>query len=78
VIRTSLTRLLDIQHPVVQAGLGGVGRAELAASISNAGGLGMLGMIRMKPDFIRGQIRKTRALTARPFGVTLFLLLRMW
>lgn len=70
-ISTPLTRLFAIQHPVVQAGLGGVGRAELAASISNAGGLGMLGMIRMKPDFVREQIRKTRAMTQMPFGVNL-------
>ena len=68
-LSTRLTTLLGILHPVVLAGLGGVGRAELAAAVSNAGGLGMLGMIRMTPDFIREQIRKTRALTDRPFGV---------
>ncbi|SDE70379.1 Nitronate monooxygenase [Variovorax sp. CF079] len=70
-ISTRFTRMLDIRHPVVLAGLGGVGRAELAAAVSNAGGLGMLGMIRMSPDFIRDQIRRTRALTSRPFGVNL-------
>ncbi|GMW06124.1 MAG: nitronate monooxygenase [Gammaproteobacteria bacterium] len=70
-ITTRLTRMLGIRHPVVLAGLGGVGRAELAAAVSNAGGLGMLGMIRMRPDFIRDQIRRTRALTERPFGVNL-------
>lgn len=70
-ISTRFTRMLDLRHPVVLAGLGGVGRAELAAAVSNAGGLGMLGMIRMSPDFIREQIRKTRALTNRPFGVNL-------
>jgi nitronate monooxygenase len=68
-ISTRFTRMLNIHHPVVLAGLGGVGRAELAAAVSNAGGLGMLGMIRMSPDFIRQQIHKTRALTNRPFGV---------
>jgi nitronate monooxygenase len=68
-ISTRFTRMLNIRHPIVLAGLGGVGRSELAAAVSHAGGLGMLGMIRMSPDFIRQQIRKTRALTNRPFGV---------
>jgi nitronate monooxygenase len=70
-ISTRLTRMLDIRHPVIQAGMGGVARAELVAAVSNAGAFGMLGMIRQAPDFIREQIRKTRALTDRPFGVNL-------
>lgn len=70
-IATRLTRLLGIRHPVVQAGMGGVARADLVAAVANAGGLGMLGMIRMAPDFIRAQIHKTRELTDRPFGVNL-------
>lgn len=70
-ISTLLTQMLGIRHPVVQAGMGGVARAELVAAVSNAGGLGMLGMVRMEPDFIRDQIQKTRALTERPFGVNL-------
>lgn len=70
-ISTRFTRLLDIRHPVALAGMGGVGRAELAAAVSNAGGLGILGMIRMSPDYIRKQIRRTRALTKQPFGVNL-------
>ena len=70
-LSTALTRMLGIVHPVIQAGMGGVARAELVAAVSNAGGLGMLGMIRMPPAFIREQIRKTRALTDRPFGVNL-------
>lgn len=51
--------------------MGGVERAELVAAVANARALGMLGMIRMAPEFIREQIRKTRALTDRPFGVNL-------
>lgn len=70
-ISTRLTQTLGVRHPVVQAGMGGVARAELAAAVSNAGGLGMLGMIRMPADFIREQVQKTRALTDRPFGVNL-------
>ena len=68
---TRATRLLGIAHPVMQAPLGGVARAELAAAVSNAGGLGMLAMIRMPPGFIRQQIRRTRELTQRPFGVNI-------
>ena len=70
-ISTPLTQMLGIRHPIVQAGMGGVARAELVAAVSNAGGLGMLGMVRMEPDFIRDQIQKTRALTEHPFGVNL-------
>lgn len=70
-ISTRLTSMLGIRHPIVQAGMGGVARADLVAAVSNAGALGMLGMIRMAPEFIREQIRKTRALTDRPFGVNL-------
>lgn len=70
-ISTKLTERLGIRHPVIQAGMGGVARAELAAAVSNAGGLGMLGMVRMEADFIREQIQKTRALTKQPFGVNL-------
>ena len=70
-ISTRLTRMLDIRHPVIQAGMGGVARAELVAAVSNAGAFGMLGMIRQAPDFVREQIRKTRALTDHPFGVNL-------
>lgn len=70
-ISTRLTEMLGIRHPVLQGAMGGVARAELVAAVCNAGGLGILGMNRMPPDYIREQIRKTRALTARPFGVNI-------
>jgi nitronate monooxygenase len=70
-ITTRLTRLLEVRHPLIQAGMGGVARAELVAAVSNAGAFGMLGMIRQTPESIREQIRKTRTLTTRPFGVNL-------
>ena len=54
-ISTRPTRMLDIRHPVALPGGCGAGGAELAAAASNAGGLGMLGMIRMPPDYIREQ-----------------------
>ena len=70
-ISTAFTRMLGIQHPVVQAPMGLIARADLAAAVSDAGGLGTLAMVRMSPDFIRKQIHKTRALTNRPFAVNL-------
>jgi enoyl-[acyl-carrier protein] reductase II len=70
-LRTPLCELLQIEHPILLAGMGGVSYAELAAAVSNAGGLGVLGMAGGGPDFIRDQMRQTRRLTTRPFGVDL-------
>ncbi|MFZ5671205.1 MAG: NAD(P)H-dependent flavin oxidoreductase [Pseudomonadota bacterium] len=70
-LRTPLCDLLDIEHPILLAGMGGVSYAELAAAVSNAGGYGVLGMAGRGPDFIRDQMRKVRGLTDRPFGVDL-------
>jgi len=70
-LSTRFTQRLGICHPVMQAPMGLISRAELAAAVSNAGGLGTMSMVRMSPDFIRAQIRRTRALTDRPFAVNL-------
>jgi enoyl-[acyl-carrier protein] reductase II len=70
-LRTPLCDLLEIEHPVLLAGMGGVSYAELAAAVSNAGGYGVLGMAGRGPDFIREQMRQVRRLTDRPFGVDL-------
>jgi enoyl-[acyl-carrier protein] reductase II len=70
-LRTPLCDMLDIEHPILLAGMGGVSYAELAAAVSNAGGYGVLGMAGTQPEFIREQMRKVRSLTDRPFGVDL-------
>ena len=70
-LRTPLCDLLDIEHPILLAGMGGVSYAELAAAVSNAGGYGVLGMAGRGPDFIREQMRQVKTLTDRPFGVDL-------
>lgn len=70
-LRTPLCDMLDIEHPILLAGMGGVSYAELAAAVSNAGAYGVLGMAGTSPDFIRDQMRKVRSLTDRPFGVDL-------
>lgn len=70
-MKTALTERLGLQVPIIQAPMGGAVGPKMAAAVSNAGGLGMLVPWRAKPDTVRQQIRETRALTSRPFGVNL-------
>ena len=70
-MRTALCDTLGIDVPIIQAPLGGAGCPELAAAVSNAGGLGMLALWFVDLDGVRRQIRETKALTQRPFGVNL-------
>ncbi len=70
-LRTPLCDLLNIEHPILLAGMGGVSYAELAAAVSNAGGYGVLGMAGTQPEFIRTQMRRVKELTKKPFGVDL-------
>ncbi|HEX7886969.1 MAG TPA: nitronate monooxygenase family protein [Phenylobacterium sp.] len=70
-LHTKLCDLLDVQHPIMLAGMGGVSYAELAAAVSNAGAYGVLGMAGCRPDFIRAQMRQVRKLSDKPFGVDL-------
>lgn len=72
-VDAGLCQLLGIQHPVVLAGMPGIAGPELAAAVSNAGGLGMLAMHARMPEKLRALIRRTRELTDRPFGVYLAL-----
>ena len=74
-ISTRLTELLGIEHPIVQGGMMWVGRAELAAAVSNAGGLGILtALTQSTPDDLRREIDRCRAMTDKPFGVNLTIL----
>jgi enoyl-[acyl-carrier protein] reductase II len=66
--------LLDIDHPVIQGGMIYNSGARLAAAVSEAGGLGLIGAGSMRPDLFRDQIRKARTLTGRKFGVNIPLL----
>ncbi len=70
-IRTPICDLLGIEHPILLAGMGGVSYAELAAAVSNAGGFGTLGMAGRSPQEIETEMKKTRDLTDKPFGVDL-------
>jgi nitronate monooxygenase len=65
--------LVGIEIPIVQAAMGGATSPQLAAAVSNAGGLGMLALGWSPPEAVRAEIRATKALTQRPFGVNLVL-----
>jgi NAD(P)H-dependent flavin oxidoreductase YrpB (nitropropane dioxygenase family) len=71
--QTRFCRLLGLTVPVVQAPIGSAATPELAAAVANSGGLGMLALTWAGADDIRARIRRTRALTDRPFGVNLVL-----
>ena len=74
-INTRFTDLVGIDYPIVQGGMMWVGRAELAAAVSNAGGLGILtALTQPTPDDLRREIDRCRAMTDRPFGVNLTIL----
>ncbi len=66
---TAISRRLGIEYPVFQAGMGFVAHAELAAAVSNAGGLGCIGSGSMNDRELKEQIRQCRAMTDKPFGV---------
>ncbi|GAB4393137.1 MAG: enoyl-[acyl-carrier-protein] reductase FabK [Kiloniellaceae bacterium] len=71
VLTTPLCDLLGCRHPILQAGMGGVARAELVAAVVEAGGYGFLGMVRESPELIAREVDAVRARTQRPFGVNL-------
>jgi enoyl-[acyl-carrier protein] reductase II len=70
-MRTRLTDILGIEHPVMLAGMGGVSYHRLVAAVSEAGGFGCFGASTMTSDQLRDEIRAARALTGKPFGVDL-------
>jgi len=74
-MRTRVTEMLGIHYPIVQGGMQWVGRAELVAAVSNAGGLGVLtALTQPTPEALGEEIARTRGLTDAPFGVNLTLL----
>ncbi len=71
-MKTRITELFGIEHPIIQGGMHHVGWAEMAAAVSNAGGLGLLtGLTPGSPDALAAEIARCRTLTDRPFGVNL-------
>ncbi len=71
-MKTKITELFGIQHPIIQGGMHYVGFAELAAAVSNAGGLGIItGLTQPSPDALSAEIERCRGMTDKPFGVNL-------
>ncbi|MFN9476735.1 NAD(P)H-dependent flavin oxidoreductase [Acidovorax sp.] len=71
-MKTRITELFGIQHPIIQGGMHHVGLAELASAVSNAGGLGMVtGLTQRTPELLAREIARCRAMTDKPFGVNL-------
>ena len=73
-IRTELCDLLGIQYPIIQGGMAWVATAELAAAVSEAGGLGLIGAGSAPPEVVRAEVHKARSLTKKPFGVNVYFL----
>ncbi len=71
-MKTRITELLGIEHPIIQGGMHFVGLAELAAAVSNAGGLGIItGLTQGTPEKLAAEIARCREMTTRPFGVNM-------
>lgn len=71
-MKTRITELFGIEHPIIQGGMHFVGLAELAAAVSNAGGLGILtGLTQKTPELLASEIARCRDMTDKPFGVNL-------
>ncbi|MBP9639983.1 MAG: nitronate monooxygenase [Acidovorax sp.] len=71
-MKTRITELFGIAHPIIQGGMHHVGLAELAAAVSNAGGLGIItGLTQRTPELLAREIARCRAMTDKPFGVNL-------
>lgn len=71
-MKTRITEMFAIEHPIIQGGMHYVGFAQLAAAVSNAGGLGIItGLTQKTPQLLANEIAKCRSLTDKPFGVNL-------
>ncbi len=73
-MKTKITDLLGIKYPIIQGGMAWVATAELAAAVSNAGGLGLIAAGGATADIVREEIKKARTLTDKPFGVNVMMM----
>ena len=73
-MNTRITELLGIKHPIIQGGMAWVAEHHLAAAVSEAGGLGLIGGANAPAEVVREEIRKAKALTKKPIGVNVMLL----
>lgn len=73
-MKTKITELLGVKHPIIQGGMAWVAESTLAAAVSNAGGVGLIAGGSAPIDYLRGEIRKCKELTDKPFGVNIMLM----
>jgi len=73
-MKTRITELLGIKYPIIQGGMAWVAEYHLAAAVSNAGGLGIIGAASAPPEVVREQVQKVKELTDKPFGVNVMLM----
>ena len=73
-IKSPICEILGIEYPIFQGGMAWIADAALAASVSNAGGLGLIAAGNAPPEYVRDQIKKIRELTDKPFGVNIMLM----
>lgn len=73
-MKTEITELLGIEYPIIQGGMAWVAEYHLAAGVSNAGGLGLIGAASAPAEWVREQIREAKKLTDKPFGVNIMLM----
>lgn len=73
-MKTRITKLIGTEYPVIQGGMAWVAECHLAAAVSNAGGLGMIGAANAPAEWVREQIREVKKNTSRPFGVNVMLM----
>jgi nitronate monooxygenase len=71
-MKTRITELFNIEHPIIQGGMHFVGLADLAAAVSNAGGLGIItGLTLGTPEKLKAEIERCKTMTDKPFGVNM-------
>ena len=73
-MRTRITELLGIEYPIIQGGMAWVAEYHLAAAVSNAGGLGLIGTASAPAEWVREQIREAKKLTDKPFGINIMMI----
>lgn len=73
-MKTRITECLGIEYPIIQGGMAWVAEHNLAAAVSKAGGLGLIGAANAPADWVRSEIRKAKEMTEKPFGVNIMLL----
>ena len=73
-MKTSITKLLGIEYPIIQGGMAWVAEYHLAAAVSEAGGLGLIRAANAPAEWVREQIQKVKELTKKPFGVNIMLM----